>query len=64
MVDVMFFSGVMDDNGEIRLTKVQKVLDRDVPIRVNPVISRPKDIPITDPTLAAFHEPKTKESDK
>lgn len=64
MADILFFSGAMDDNGEIRLIKVQKTIDPVVPVRVNPVISRPKDVPVTDPTLAAFHEPKPKESDK
>lgn len=61
MADVMYFSGVLDDNGEIHLTKVERVADVKVPQRVSPTISKPNSIPVTDPTLTAFHEPKADE---
>lgn len=58
MTDVLYFSGAMDSNGEIRFVRVEKKEDVDIPSRVSSVISKPKDAQVTDPTLAAFHEPK------
>ena len=63
MVDVIFFSGEIQPNGEVKLTRVDKHIDLNpsrnmvnIIIQDKPFVRR--DPQHFDPTLAAFYEPK------
>lgn len=62
MADIVFYSSVLELDGEIKLTK--QVLHsklNSATLQIDVRIHKPDDTPYTDPTLTVFHEPKSKD---
>lgn len=59
MVDVIFFSGQIQPNGEVKLVRVDKHIDLNPsPKRVDIVIHDATQRSQSDPILTVFYEPK------
>ena len=61
MADVIYFSGELQSNGEVKFKRRDEHIDYNpAPLRIEVVIhdKAKRQYPCTDPTLTVFHDPK------